>query len=512
METIAAEKKSHARTFWSIGAAVVAMLIFAGWWGIHSLSAIAHERVQRALKEDFASDVDLQDFRIKLFPRVGIEGQGLTLRYKGRTDLPPLIRIRSFSGATSLIGLLSRPVHIRNLRMEGLQITVPPAPERHQGGGAIGVHESQKPKRFVIDNLVADGTALTVLPKTPEKEPLKWDIRRLTLSGAGPDSVMSFNATLRNAKPPGDIHAVGQFGPWQKDDVGGTPLSANYTFRDADLSVFRGIAGILSSQGNFHGALERIEVDGTTDVPNFTVKVSGNPVDLKTQFHAIVDGTDGNTWLQPVNAQFGRSSVVAQGSVAGAKGSKKTVTLDVHVADARVEDMLRLGVKGGEPVMTGAIGFHAKLVIPPGDVDVVQKMKLAGGFEIQSAHFTKTNIQEKVNKLSHSAKGEPRAPETGMVASNFNGQFTLDRGTISFRGLAFDAPGIHVALTGDYGLQDEHLNFQGTAALQAKLSQTTTGFKSFLLKALDPFFEKKNAGAVVPFKITGTREHPSFRP
>jgi hypothetical protein len=46
--------------------------------------------------------------------------------------------------------------------------------------------------------------------------------------------------------------------------------------------------------------------------------------------------------------------------------------------------------------------------------------------------------------------------------------------------------------------------------MDAKLSQTTTGFKSLLLKAVDPFFKKGTKGAVLPIKIGGTRESPSF--
>jgi len=38
----------------------------------------------------------------------------------------------------------------------------------------------------------------------------------------------------------------------------------------------------------------------------------------------------------------------------------------------------------------------------------------------------------------------------------------------------------------------------------------TTGWKSFLLKALDPFFKKHNAGAVIPIRVGGTRDNPSF--
>jgi VCBS repeat-containing protein len=54
------------------------------------------------------------------------------------------------------------------------------------------------------------------------------------------------------------------------------------------------------------------------------------------------------------------------------------------------------------------------------------------------------------------------------------------------------------------------VDFKGHLRLQAKLSQTVTGVKSFFLKAVDPFFKKDGAGAVVPISITGTREHPTI--
>lgn len=38
----------------------------------------------------------------------------------------------------------------------------------------------------------------------------------------------------------------------------------------------------------------------------------------------------------------------------------------------------------------------------------------------------------------------------------------------------------------------------------------TTGWKSILLKPVDPFFSKHGAGTELPFKITGTREAPHF--
>jgi hypothetical protein len=46
--------------------------------------------------------------------------------------------------------------------------------------------------------------------------------------------------------------------------------------------------------------------------------------------------------------------------------------------------------------------------------------------------------------------------------------------------------------------------------MRAKLSQMTTGWKSILLKPVDPFFSKHGAGTELPFKVTGTKSEPHF--
>ena len=257
--------------------------------------------------------------------------------------------------------------------------------------------------------------------------------------------------------------------------------------------------------------LDHINVEGTTDTPDFTVRISGLPVDLKTEFKAVVDGSNGNTYLQPVDAQFGHSSVTARGEVAGEPGVKsKTVTLDVVTNDGRLEDMLRLAVKSPKPPLSGAVSFQAKLVIPPGDIDVAQKMQLDGAFQAKQTQFSQLNVQEKVDELSHRASGKPEEPADETVASNFHGRFVMKNGVIRFSNLTFTVPGADISLSGSYGVLDERLDFQGTATMAAKVSQMTTGIKSFFLKAIDPLFEKKKAGAVIPFKITGTRQSPKF--
>jgi len=96
------------------------------------------------------------------------------------------------------------------------------------------------------------------------------------------------------------------------------------------------------------------------------------------------------------------------------------------------------------------------------------------------------------------------------MATDLEGKFLLQGGILSFSQLNFHIPGTHADLTGKYSLDGATFDFHGLLKTDAKLSQMTTGWKSILLKAADPFFHKRGAGAEIPFKITGTRSEPHF--
>ena len=81
---------------------------------------------------------------------------------------------------------------------------------------------------------------------------------------------------------------------------------------------------------------------------------------------------------------------------------------------------------------------------------------------------------------------------------------------MEFEQLRFRVPGAEVRLAGTYDLPTENLDFLSDLRMQAKLSQTVTGKKSFFLKMADPFFKKDGAGSVVPIRISGTRDDPKF--
>jgi len=323
---------------------------------------------------------------------------------------------------------------------------------------------------------------------------------------------MSFEATLTNPIPKGVIHTKGTFGPWQREDPGATPLGGQYTFDNVVLSTVKGIGGNLTSTGTFDGQLNRIGVKGTTHTPDFRVNVSANPVPLETRFEAVVDGTDGDTYLNTVEGKFLRTSLTSRGAIVGAEGVKgRTIKLHVTIDDGRIEDVLRLGVKGDNPAMTGALALNADMNLPAGPQDVMDRLQLAGRFQVNDARFTNAEIQKKLSDLSERARGLDPAEHATHVASNFQGQFRLADSVLSLREGAFELPGASVKVDGTYGLDSEALQFAGTARMKATISQAAGGgMKSVMLKVVDPLFKRDGAGAVLPITIRGTRNDPKF--
>ncbi|MBI1358030.1 MAG: hypothetical protein GC160_27165 [Acidobacteria bacterium] len=499
----------------ALGISIAAVAIL--WLGLEvagrAMSPWARDRFIDAVEERFASEVEVADLQVRLFPSFRASGSKMIFRHHGRTDVPPLFEIDRFRAESGFWDALR--LHVTQVELEGMHIVVPRGKD-HDGDDDDKDGDDKKGKSgaggFVIERIIADGSVLDILPKDPGKEPMTFEMKELELTGASADEAMAFDAVLTNPKPPGLIDAVGHFGPWNGEEPRRTPLDGDYTFTDADLSHFNGIAGILSSEGSFEGVLEKIAVSGWTDTPDFRVDSAGQSVHLKTDYKAVVDGTSGDTYLEPVLASFLNSQVVARGKVANEPGQKgKSVILDVQVVQGRVEDMIAIAVPVEKAPLEGDIRFTTKFRLPPGDPKVVERLELDGHFGIDESTFSDGGWQDKLNELSQRAKGKPEEPALGDVASDFSGDFHLRGGVITLSDLHFRTPGARVSLDGDYGLVTKKLDFQGTLEIDAKVSETVTGVKSFFLKIVDPIFKKKHAeGSSIPIKIGGSVDDPSF--
>jgi hypothetical protein len=486
----------------------------------HRAEPILKQRVIKTLSTRYDSRVELATFNVSVLKGFEVTGAGLKLYPNQLQMTQPLISVDKFTFRTAWHDLLHLPMHIHLVRIHGLDIHVPPKQQRGNlpspNPGGVGPSSGGQ-IQIIVDQLEIDRASLVLGTNKPGKVPLTFQISQIEMRALGAGHPMRFHATLVNPKPIGNIDSRGFFGPFNEHDPGSTPVSGTYKFTHADLNSIRGIGGMLSSVGRYEGTLNNINVDGETDTPNFSLDTADYPMPLHTKFHAIVDGTNGDTRLDPVNATLLHSHIIARGDVVSVPGQGHHITLDVTIPSGRLEDMLALAVKTEPPVMTGGITLHTKFDLPPGPDSVTQKLRLKGGFHISGARFTDPKTQDKIDGLSLRGQGEPEKAKqdadhviNANVASDLRGNFVLGDSRLTITGLHFIVPGANISLNGVYTLDGNQIDFRGTARLKAKLSQMVTGWKSLLLKPVDPFFSKNGAGTEVPIEITGTRDNVHF--
>jgi len=486
---------------------------------------ILREVIVDRLSDHFHARVRLASFHISLVKGLTAEGKGLEIwppaevvgvTVPGAPSSSPLIRIEEFRFHAPLHYNPGKPIRISLIQVKGLDIDLPPKPHFTHDKSKDESSSSSKGTasnllRFLVSRVECDNAHLKIETSKPGKLPLDFDIAHINLTRLSEGGPMHFDAQLTNPRPAGLILTSGTLGPWVVEDPGETPISGKYQFDHADLGVFKGIAGILNSTGEYFGVLRDLRLT------HF-----GTPVPLYTRFHAQVDGTNGDTWLQPVDATLGHTHMTVTGQVV--RQQAKTlrdgrtlpaghdIALMVNVDHGRMEDFMRLASSSGNPMLTGDLVLKTSLNIPPGTESVLGRMALKGNFSLENAEFTSATIQQKVGELSLRGQGKPKEAKTAApdVRSAMESDFQMTAEKISLPDLKYSVPGAEIDMKGTYGIDGSTLDFVGTARMQAKISQMVGGWKGFLLKPANRFFEKDGAGALVPIHVNGTREHPDF--
>jgi hypothetical protein len=472
--------------------------------------------VIETLSTRFQSRVDLDDFTVSVAQGLLVSGKGL--RIYGQTDpnihragFQPLIGVDEFRFHAEIASLFKTPMRVGTVYIKGLELNIPPKQDRQEFRN-LGPKDGKI--RIVVDYFEAEKAHLIVNTNRPDKLPLDFDIQDLHMQDIGPNRPLSFQAILVNPKPIGNINSHGEFGPFHPKEPRESPVNGEYTFSHADLGTLKGIGGILSSTGRYAGTLDHIVVDGQTDTPDFSLDTSGRSVPLKATFHAIVDGTSGDTHLQPVNATIISTPLIATGFVVTSVNPPgHHIQLDVTIPTGKIEDLLRLADRTEPPIMTGKVRLQTKLDLPPGEADLSNRLYLNGRFDVTGVHFSNEKIQSRVDALSMRGQGKPQLATDDIpdnVKSRLTANFVLKRSDLTLPNLVFQMPGAKVTLAGDYNLVGNEFDLRGHALFDAKLSHMVSGWKSFFLKPLDPFFKKNGAGADLPIKITGTKSETHF--
>ena len=488
-------------------AALVASILFLSRAGI---AALLRRRLETSLSARFQSRVEISGFYFALSPSPTLIVRGLTLYHHNRTDVPPLLRIASLSMSPYFSSLFAPALRFSRIQVNGLDLTFPP--RDHQGPSREPTWPDPSKFRVFIDELDANDATITLLRAERDKDPLVYPVHRLTFRHLKFDASSEFEAMLTNAVPRGEIHVRGTFGPWNSEDPRTTPLQAGYEFLNADLGTIKGLRGKLSSTGTFGGPLDYLDVKGTTITPDFTLRRVDNPLELRTTFSATVDGTNGNTYLHSVEAHFLSTTLYTSGEVVDLVSGVKsrTIILEAQADSARAEDLIRLAVKTDTPVLKGPVRLRALIHIPEKDEDLSDRLDVRSTFVLTAGVFGNPQLQAKVDGLSRKGQGQPTNGNIADVPSRLQTSMRARGGIVGFRRIDYSVPGAELTLHGTYTLGSGNLDFHGVLLLDAKLSQTTTGIKSLVLKPIDPFFRSKDGGTRLPVKISGTKDHPSF--
>jgi hypothetical protein len=470
-----------------------ALVFWSHWWPFEPTAVIKN------LQEASDSQVQVGNFQRTYFPHPGCI---LThVRFMHGTNAVPLITVEKLTIEGSYLGILAR--HINRISAQSMHVVIPPF------GSGQTFHTTRS--SLTVGEIVTDGATLDFASHDRSSQPLRFEIHEGSFSDVGWSGPLTYRLRLHNPNPPGEITATGKFGVWDENDAALTPVSGEYKFEHADLSVYRGIAGMLSSNGKFTGNLGHIDISGTTDTPDFEVTMGGHPTRLVTEFVAYVDATHGDTFLQRVDAHFRKTRVVAKGSIARSEhGSGKTALIELSTTNGRIEDILGLFVKKTRAPMSGEVTLRSKVELPPGHDPFLKRVLLKGRFGIDKGEFSQPSTQEGVNKLSAGARGEKESSDPETALTDLTGQVTLNGGIAKFSDLSFGVPGASARLNGTYNVISHKIDLRGQMQVNTKISNTTTGAKAFLLKMMDPFFKKRKRGEILPVRISGSYESPSF--
>lgn len=501
------------------GAAVLAVTLALFAVAVRALrGGTLTARVTSALATALNCDVSMDPLTVRFLPTIRVSGKNLSIRIRQRPELPPFIQVDRFDVNLGLFSVIRR--HVEEVHLDGLHVNVPPrlaatmAAAEAAADAAAPTGQSTAPQSkslFRVDHIITHDALVNFVAKKAGGRPLMFDVHNLELLDASVDAPMRFIAGLTNPVPEGQVYSRGTFGPWDREDPSLTPIEGAFTLADADLSTINGIAGKTSSTGTFKGLLTEIHVDGQSDTPDFSLDLGGKPVPVATTFLVTVDGTDGTTQLDKVEAHIANTMIAVTGLITNLPGPKNhDVTLNAEVKDGRVEDLMRLAIDTPKPVVTGIISLRAAVKLPPGKGRPQQRIDSSGIVRLTGARFTDPEMDAKLSDLSRRGLGKKESEAVSNVAADFNGAFSLVRGLVTLTKTEVQVPGAVILVEGTYKLGTEEVDFVGEAVLETSLSKAIGGFKSIFLKPFNPLFRKNGAGAVVPIRITGTRPVPQF--
>ena len=484
-----------------VGAAIGFYFIRANW-------PYRYRKIRPMLEDDLASQVQITSYHRTYFPNPGFVATGLTLRRKSALGLPPFghAEMMTVRGRWSDLFLLRR--RVETVEVTGLHIVIPPiGSQANHANFPPGSTSDFTGPDTAIEMFKLHNSVLEIMKNDGKR--LIFPVRELDLTHFEKNRAINYSVDMQNAIPSGRIQSGGTFGPLNAKEIGATPVTGTFTFTGVNLHDVGDIAGKLSAHGQFRGPLNALEAKADSITPNFSV-ANGTAARVAGSIECTVNGTNGDVAMHSIELHTGSTIIRASGSV---QGSPKATNVDIDVKRGRAEDVMRPFIHNDVPV-TGAVWLHSHAYLEPDghSARFLHRLHVNGVFDVPAERVTDEKTEKSLTDFSHRAQDNKDTESSGRpidadVLSSLKGPVQIKDGIATSKHVTFRVPGAQADLGGSFNFHDKVVHLVGNLRMDTDISHTTTGFKSFLLKPLAPFFKKKNAGALVPIAVTGSPGH-----
>ena len=488
------------RRIWLIAGALLILIIVADLIVVAIEWPFSKQQLTNVLQEATLRSVTVAKYRQTFLPP-GCVAEDISFERHEHKDKTPIIHIEHLTIHASWWALMTAQYRLSLVKVAGMHVLVPPAEVHGKPDPLMPLnHTPSQVKKVTIDKIVADGAVLDWAHEDGSR-PYRIIVDKFAALDVTNNSPIKYKAVVTNSIPSGKIESSGIFGPWRPNTPSETPLHGTYVYRDANLAALKEISGTMQASGNFEGKLGEIVTSGKVDVPQFHIEDTGNTREVKAQYKARVNGTNGNVLLDDVEADFNRTHLSANGRVVGTKAGK-AATLQMNCQRGRAEDVLGLFVEAKEAPLTGSVQMNARVDLPPGKLTPVRRMHMWGEFAVEGGKFTDQDTQGDLNRLSASAR--PGASPDATAFCRMKAQADVRNGVATLTNMDFSVPGASAKMEGTYGLVSPYdIALHGVLYTDGKPWTAVTGFKSFMVRIITPFLKKQKNVREVPFKIGG---------
>jgi hypothetical protein len=485
----------------------IAALLASGVVFISTNWPYRHRKIAAMLEDVLASQVTFSNYHRTYFPHPGFVATGITMRRKSAPNLPPLGSVETLFVQGSWLDLVMLRERVRVVDLTGLHIVVPAigSPANHEDFPPGSSSDFTGPDTR-IERLVVHKSLLDIMRKDGRR--FSFAIAELEIRNLHKGAAMTYAVDMRNALPTGRIEAHGGFGPINAKDMGSTPISGEFAFQSVNLHDVGDISGALDSRGHFKGVLEAIGAEASSNTPDFAVD-DGKPTPVQATIECIINAINGDLKIRAIEAKIGATNIHAEGEISG---SPKVTKMELGVTNGRAEDVMRPFVHQDVPI-SGPVWLKGHAYIgPPGD-GFLERLRVDGVFDVPAERISDRKTEKSVSEFSQRAQGKPSSGDKNSgdkgsgatdALSSIKGPVAIRNGVASTTQLTFQVAGAEAVLNGTFNFHNSKAHLVGNLKMDSDISHAETGFKSWLLKPLDPFFKKKHAGAVVPIAITGT--------